>query len=892
MFIIKKLKSKKSLIRNFIIGFLFVYPISLFSQPNKVDKILEKIQENDIKKAIDLRDKLNDETPSVLRNYVNHLIYNDVTFLGRNVDSSYNYLRIVLAECKSLENNLKNEYCARFKLCENEIYFVKEKLEKEAFLFYSKDSNIVSLKYFIEHFDNTVLQKKTKELIENVEFNEATKMNTIEGYKAFLIRYPSSPFKNDVNKRWEDLSFKECLQKNDEGSYRYFLSAFPYGTNLIQAKVNLGKIIYEKAMKSEKIIDYNTFMNEFSHQETISGLRTEVENIQSKFCHLSFIKIKYSTSLDSLRDFLWDFEDCKYADSIRLKIELIEYNNLITVFSVETANDFLKSYPESPFKNDVLSKLFELEYSIIDGEEDNNKIDVFRKKYQDINVNEKLSMIGNPNVYSSTLNWNKTFGFIDPLDSNIVIYPMFEEVRGFSNGMAAVKFNNLWGFIDKKGNVVIDIIFEEVRDFHDGLAGVKQNGLWQIINKLNIPISNQKYQNVGIYNSGLINVSTLTSGWVFISQTGQIKSQEVSYLSASSFSSGYAFVQEGSRYFIIDINFNKIFEVDYNSPLYNNYTIYDACSGFEVNNTSRILCSYYERRNPYSIIKYGDVLLLNDGLVYDIKRNKCWFSEYIYFDKEILVYGNRRTERTEQAMLFIYSDNLNVQSIKINQYSDGNTPDIGISRVKNNIELYYDRHTKYSIPIQSMIPIQPNKYTLVINEGEYHYEDKDKSVLGNKMDYSYATDFVNGKAIVGVSNKFLLIDTNTNQIGDVYDKLDRINTNLFVACLNGTCFLMDLNGNYLSKGYEFIDTRIYNGAIIVALSNLKGYIDIEGKEIIKPQFADARGFSNGKAIVTVSYGNANCYSWDCKGTRIIDKKGNKLSGDFKNTLEYNPRMRF
>lgn len=885
-------KKNYTTLRNFIFGLLIILPYSLFSQLNKVDKVIEKIQENNFKKAIEIRNKLKDETPIVLYNFVNHLVFNDIDFEGRNIDSAYFYLLIVSSENKLIESTVKSEYCSRFKLCEVYLNDERLKLENEAFTLYSKDSNLVSLNYFIKHFENEFLKEKASKLIESIVYNKASKTNTSEVYVEYLKLYPNSAFTKDAKNRWEELEFKKCLSNNEEDAYRTFLINFPLGKNLTQAKVNLGKVVYEKTLKSENISDYEAFLNEFHNKGSITDLSAEVLNIQSKLCFLNFNKLKNCSSIDSLKQFLWDFEDCQYADSIKLKIELIDFSNLNKSFSIEMANGFLKNYPESNYNKLVLSRLFELEYPIIKAEENENKLLEFKNKYEAIDAGEKLSVLDMPIIYKSNINGYNKFGFINPVDNNIIIYPIYNEARDFSNGLAAVKFNGFWGFVDKTGSVIIDFVYEDVRDFHEGIAGVKDNGLWVIIDKSNSTITNQKFQNVGICNSGLINVNNLTSGWSFISKDGKVQSKGVSYQSASSFDSGYAFVQEGSRYFILDTFFKKIFEVDYNLPMYNNYSILEACSGFEASPERNILCNFYERRAPYSIKKYGDVLLLNEGLVYDLKRNACWISEFVYFDKQILVFGNRITQRSQRVTLCLYSYNGKQQYFSIKQDDYGSSKFVEITRESNNIVLNYSTEEFNVFRILSLPDVKTEKYKVINNKGQFHFEDKNKEVLGSKMDYTYASEFLNGRAVVGVLNKYVLIDSNANQYGDVFDKITRVNSQIYVVNINGSCFLMDISGNYLSNGYYSIDSKVYDNTLLVTSGNLKGFIDVKGKEIIKPQFLDAQGFSNGKAIVMVSNGKSNCSSWDCMITRVIDKKGYKLYGDYKNFIEYNPYMSF
>ena len=148
-------------LRNYILGLLIILPCTLFAQINKIEKIIEKIQKNDFEKAIELKNKLKDETPIVLNHFVNHLIFNDNDFEGRNIDSSYSYLLIVSNDFKLIEKPFKIDYCSRFKLCEEYLMDERLKLENEAFILYSKDSTLVSLNYFIDHFKNELLKQKS-----------------------------------------------------------------------------------------------------------------------------------------------------------------------------------------------------------------------------------------------------------------------------------------------------------------------------------------------------------------------------------------------------------------------------------------------------------------------------------------------------------------------------------------------------------------------------------------------------------------------------------------------------------------------------------------------------------------------------------------------------------
>ena len=53
-----------------------------------------------------------------------------------------------------------------------------------------------------------------------------------------------------------------------------------------------------------------------------------------------------------------------------------------------------------------------------------------------------------------------------------MIKPQFDEVGSFSEGLAAVRIGENWGFINKAGEVVIKLQFDKATDFHNGLAVV------------------------------------------------------------------------------------------------------------------------------------------------------------------------------------------------------------------------------------------------------------------------------------------------------------------------------------------------------------------------------------------------------------------------------------
>jgi hypothetical protein len=57
-------------------------------------------------------------------------------------------------------------------------------------------------------------------------------------------------------------------------------------------------------------------------------------------------------------------------------------------------------------------------------------------------------------------------------DDKFVISPVYEDARPFFNGLAAVKFNGKWGYIDNRGNTVIDFQYDGAKSFIETAAFV------------------------------------------------------------------------------------------------------------------------------------------------------------------------------------------------------------------------------------------------------------------------------------------------------------------------------------------------------------------------------------------------------------------------------------
>ncbi|MBE6199147.1 MAG: TIR domain-containing protein [Rikenellaceae bacterium] len=86
---------------------------------------------------------------------------------------------------------------------------------------------------------------------------------------------------------------------------------------------------------------------------------------------------------------------------------------------------------------------------------------------------------------------NENYGFRLKSTRNVIVPAKYDSIGSFNEGMAWVKLNGKYGFIDKTGKEVISLKYDFARAFSEGLAAVRLNDRWGFVDKTggeNIPL--------------------------------------------------------------------------------------------------------------------------------------------------------------------------------------------------------------------------------------------------------------------------------------------------------------------------------------------------------------------------------------------------------------------
>jgi len=127
-----------------------------------------------------------------------------------------------------------------------------------------------------------------------------------------------------------------------------------------------------------------------------------------------------------------------------------------------------------------------------------------------------------------------------------LVKPRFEKASFFSEGLAAVKINGDYGYINSSGELIIKPVFDLAGDFNDGAASVIKNGRQEFVNRKGISLIAHKEDERLYFGEGLA-VIKINSKYGYIKSNGEIFLKPL-YEDALSFSEDFASVKINGKY--------------------------------------------------------------------------------------------------------------------------------------------------------------------------------------------------------------------------------------------------------------------------------------------------------------------------------------------------------
>lgn len=254
-------------------------------------------------------------------------------------------------------------------------------------------------------------------------------------------------------------------------------------------------------------------------------------------------------------------------------------------------------------------------------------------------------------------------GYANKHTREIVIPCKYDHANSFSDGLARVKLNGKWGFIDKYGNEVIPCRYERAYSFSEGLSGIKINGEYAYIDKLGKVIISCKYDEVKSFSEGLASFK-VNGKWGYIDKTGR-EVIPAKYESAFLLKEGLACVKFNDKYGYIDKVGSIVMPFEYGYAT--SFSDGLACVSRDYDGGIKGTFGYIDKSGKLVIpYKYGYAKPFSEGLAnvrYELFGN-CGFIDkhgkevlpFIYKDADIFNEGLTYVRSGADSRLYGYMD--------------------------------------------------------------------------------------------------------------------------------------------------------------------------------------------------------------------------------------------
>lgn len=513
--------------------------------------------------------------------------------------------------------------------------------------------------------------------------------------------------------------------------------------------------------------------------------------------------------------------------------------------------------------------------------------------------------------------------------NNIVIPAKYDDLDNFREGLAPVKLDGKWGYIDKQGKIVVPIKYDYAGYFNEGLGTVQMNKNWGFVDKTGKEIIPATFSHVHYFFEKIAAVRKPGSEkWGFIDRTGK-EVTPFKYDLIAPFSDGRARVEMDKKFGYVDDNGKEIVPVIYENA--NDFR--NGLAGVMRNKKWGLI----DRSGKVIVtVKYDGFRNFREGMAIVFQESKRGFVDrsgkevipiifhtaYDFSEGSAAVqdYSTKKFGFIDKAgkliIPFKYQDirpfNEGLAAIKLNNkwgFIDKTgkeliTPQYDVAYSFYDGEAYVangDDYHKIKSPLNSKKEDQP----LLPYQDEvtklYGYKNNSGAIIVLPK-YSYGVHFVEGFAEVSMNKKWGFIDRTGKEIlPPTYEGAWYLNKGVITAKLHGKWGLIDKTGRIIvpfmyddaiDQGditvvklkqnwgiinragkivvpikYQLIES--FKGGFAPCMLNDKwGYINQSAKEIVVPKYAYASDFDEGLAGVGLNgvYG-----SIDITGEEVISR---------------------
>lgn len=310
--------------------FLYILHIQGYTtaQAQKIDRIIEPLQEKKYPKAKSNLEKMQKDYPTDPIYFLGAgLFYADALNPDYEPFTAFKNLKEAKnkwqnLELKKIQKLAENDKIDTVFISNNINTLLDNELQKAI-----QNAKIEDLRKYTEQFAGTPQALKAEENMYLVAFAEAEKTNTVLGYEIFRQKYAKAPQIMQAIDKIHDLSFAQAQATHTPTSYEIFVQKYPNAPQIDKAVAIGAKLTYEIATKSNTRDDLMTFIDSHPNSPHLQEAKNRLENSYFKEKKIQISTIHNTDGNTDVEVFLDLFLDNLEGKTVRYFIDVVNADN-------------------------------------------------------------------------------------------------------------------------------------------------------------------------------------------------------------------------------------------------------------------------------------------------------------------------------------------------------------------------------------------------------------------------------------------------------------------------------------------------------------------------------------------------------------------------------------
>lgn len=328
--------------------------LSTLSNAQNIKKIFKEYKNNKIKEAYEELSKFDIDKHKYSNTELNLFLIAEALIISDERCEEYEpYTELKLFEDNVISDEDLPKVLDFLNKYEFSLNSISKILYNNILSFAKKKNTEFEFKRALDVCINCEYKYELKELLVETAFKESVTNGTSEKLKYFLKEYPNSKYKNEVQILIETNYYNLTKEIGTIDSFKDFIRRYPKSDKKNEIEKLLNSKAFEIAKTDLTIDSMNNYIKSYPKSDMVNQANEIVDSLA-----LSFIKIR---NYKNISDYIKSYPNSKYKSELILKLPDYLFDEITENITIEKCNEFINNYKDDKRIYEVKNKL-ELAY--------------------------------------------------------------------------------------------------------------------------------------------------------------------------------------------------------------------------------------------------------------------------------------------------------------------------------------------------------------------------------------------------------------------------------------------------------------------------------------------------------------------------------------------------